>query len=388
MNFSSYIKTILLLLILVLISIASINLTVDPQKIYTSFFSKNNINMLQDYVKSLEESKYGIINKFDELNERDRKKGLAMYAEQKQCAIIGSSHIMQISSYTGKNALANYCESLINLGVSGGTLEDYIAFTNILLEREWEINNKTIVFGIDPWALNFNRDSRWGIFSKEVDKMYTKLKLVKKYSHSYKTSLLINLINLEYLQESLKEAWIENLAFNNQNLDTKEDNLVEIKNYSFVHADKFDLEIGIEGEVTLPDGSHSYAKEYLENQFQAMKDFDGANYANQHKLESSEVYYEANAIKILKEMVLLIQKNGGNVIFVLTPYHQNTFMTQQQIPKTLDIVERKIHDIAKSLKVTLIGSYRAENIPCSNNEFIDFAHASPSCLLKLTNYIR
>jgi hypothetical protein len=378
MNFSSYIKKILLLKFLLLISIASINLIVDPQKIYASFFHKNKNPILQDFAKALESSNYGLINKFNELNERDRKKALAIYAEQKECAIIGSSHIMQISTYRNSKTLSNFCKSLINLGVSGGTLEDYLAFSNMLIERKKKI--KTVIFSIDPWALNFHRDGRWRIHTEQFEKMQDKLKLVNKYNNSYTTSLLINLINLEYLKESF-------ITLSNKN--TEADNLIESKNDKFYHADKFNLEIGYkEYSVTLPDGSHSYNQEYRESSLQDMKSFDGTNYSNQHALESSKDFYDANAIKMFNETTILFQKSGINVIFLLSPYHQKTFETKQQIPKSLDIVEREIHDIAKSLKVTVIGSYRAENIPCSNNEFYDFAHPTFSCLLKLTNSIR
>ena len=84
MNFSSYIKIILLLSVIVLISIASINLSVDPQKIYSSFFYKDSNPIFQDYANSLKKSKYGLIDEFTELNERNTKKALAIYAEQKE----------------------------------------------------------------------------------------------------------------------------------------------------------------------------------------------------------------------------------------------------------------------------------------------------------------
>ena len=376
MNVSSYIKIILLLSVIVLISIASINLSVDPQKIYSSFFYKDSNPIFQDYANSLKKSKYGLIDEFTELNERNTKKALAIYAEQKECAIIGSSHIRFISTYRNSKTLSNFCESLINLGVPGGTLEDYLVFSNMLIERKRKI--KTVIFGIDPWALNFNRDVRWQSHLDHFERMQDKLKLVNKYKNSYTTSLIINLINLDYLKESFVTLRKKN---------KQADKSIFEKNNKFNHADQFNLEIGHkEHTVTLPDGSWSETQEYRERSLQEMESYDGIGYFT-NLLQPDADFYDASAIKVFRDMTILFQKSGINVIFLLSPYHQKTFETKHHVPEKLDIVERKIHEIAKSLKVTVIGSYRAENIPCSNNEFYDFAHPTFSCLFKVTNSV-
>jgi len=360
--------------------IATINLTVDPEKIYASFFYINKNRLYLDYAENIEKSKYGLFNEGNELRGRYGKRALAIYSKQKQCAVIGSSHIQEVSSYRNRSVktLPDYCSSLMNLGVSGGTLEDYMAISNMLLER----NNKfkTVVFGIDPWALNFDRDnnSRWVINKDHFDIMQNKLKLINKYNISYEIALLVNLINLEYFVKSVYTLF-----------NTKSDSLVEIKNKNLIHADKFNLKIGHEvGSVTLPDGSWAYGKEYIKTSLAKMEGFNGVGRGDNHRLESSKTLYDVNAINAFKDMIVFIQKSGMRVIFVLSPYHQKTFETGQQIPKTLDIVEKKIHEIAKSLKLTVIGSYRAKNLSCSNSEFYDYAHPTYECIAKLTNMIQ
>ena len=104
----SYIKTIFLIVFSSLILISIINFTVDPEQVYPKLFS--NVNpVLKIFSKELTLSKYGIINKFNKLNERDAKKAIAMFSEDVDCAIIGSSHVMQISSFREDKSLTKYC---------------------------------------------------------------------------------------------------------------------------------------------------------------------------------------------------------------------------------------------------------------------------------------
>jgi len=40
------------------------------------------------------------------------------------------------------------------------------------------------------------------------------------------------------------------------------------------------------------------------------------------------------------------------------------------------------------MKISVIGSYRAENLSCLDTEFYDAAHPTYECIVKLTNLIR
>ena len=181
MNRKSYIKRVYLFIVILLTITALTNFIIDPAQIYPKLFS-NNKSILNSFSKELSLSKYGILNECNNLNERDRKKALAMFSEGADCAIIGSSHVMQISSYKEDKALTTYCNSIINLGVSGGTLEDYFAFSNMLLENKHNIN--TIVFGIDPWSLKFNSDSRWNKIKNDFDKMKNRLEITQQHPNN------------------------------------------------------------------------------------------------------------------------------------------------------------------------------------------------------------
>jgi hypothetical protein len=100
---------------------------------------------------------------------------LALHSTSAQCAIIGSSHIMKISSHGEKTFLSDSCSTLINLGVTAASLEDCLALSETILQNKNP--PKIIVFRIDSRALNFNRDARWKRYS-EKDQTHSSADLI------------------------------------------------------------------------------------------------------------------------------------------------------------------------------------------------------------------
>jgi len=368
MNSKSYIKSVFLLVVFLLTAAAMTNFIVDPAQVYPKLFPSNE-PILNNFSKELSLSKYGILNKYNNLNERDRKKALAMFSEDVDCAIIGSSHVMEISSFREDKALTKYCKSIINLGVSGGTLEDYFAFSNMLLENKNDVD--TIVFGIDPWSLKFNSDGRWNKIKSDFDKMNSRLNIVQQYpNNSYTVSLILNLINLEYLIKSLDEL-IDKDRFKEKE---KEKEL-------FKHAEKFDQNKGVNGiSITLPDGSWLYSAEYINKSKLFNKTFDGLH--NYKISQKNEGWYEESATNALINLVKLL-KPKFNILFVITPYHPKVWEQQQPAVEAMKSVENKIHILAKQLNIPVIGSYNPIKIGCSKDEFSDAMHATSKCLKKL-----
>jgi len=195
MKYTRYTLILIVFTILILAFIAVVNFNVDPQRIYSST-NTNNSSVLKDFAGKLETSEFGIVLKSLDLNERDRKKALAIYSSNHDCMIIGSSHIMQIGSHANKNSLPNYCSSITNLGVSGAVIEDYMAYTNMILERENKIS--TLIYGIDPWSFKQNIHEGWERQKNNVDEMLNKISIASKYesNNNYQLSLIWNLFNL------------------------------------------------------------------------------------------------------------------------------------------------------------------------------------------------
>ena len=369
MNNKSYIKRVYLFVIVLLIITALTNFIVDPAQVYPKLFS-NNKSILKDFSKELSLSKYGIINEYNNLNERDRKKAIAMFSEGADCAIIGSSHIMQISTYKEDKVLTKYCNSLINLGVSGGTLEDYFAFSNMLLENKNHVD--TIVFGIDPWSLKFGSDGRWGRIKSDFDAMNSKLNLAKQYpNHSYALALILNLMNLEYLKESFDK------------LKTKKESFTEKEKETFKHAKKHNPDKGIEGvSVTLPDGGWEYTAEHIGEV--GLWNSDGIH---DYKISKNNgEWFEESAISDLIGLVEFL-KPKFNIVFVMTPYHPKIWATEQPTIEAMQTVESRVNMLGKQLNITVIGSYNPAKIGCYEDEFFDGMHSTMKCLKKLEKKI-
>ena len=136
------------------------------------------------------------------LSERDIKFKLANYPTNAECAVIGSSPILQISSYRKTRSFSSICDSILNLGTSGSVLEDYLIISEQLFLNKQP--PKKIIISIYPYTLNFNRDKNWQKYSDEYYTFKNKLMNNKESNiisnkNSYNFLLLENLINLKYL---------------------------------------------------------------------------------------------------------------------------------------------------------------------------------------------
>ena len=173
--FLFYLKIVIYFFFILIFVVAFINYKMDPAKIYHKYFKSTNLEEMSitEFTKKLVQSDNGIIIKNDIWNDRDIVHALADYQTNAECAVFGSSQVMQISSFRPEKSLLTTCSSLINLGLNGATIEDYIALSKkILLNKK---PPKTIVIAIHPWSLNFNRDSRWPRYKKDFINMVNKI---------------------------------------------------------------------------------------------------------------------------------------------------------------------------------------------------------------------
>jgi|SaaInlV_100m_DNA_6_1039743.scaffolds.fasta_scaffold04825_2 hypothetical protein len=367
MNSKSHIKSIFLFTIFLLAATALTNYIVDPGNIYPKYYSQESQVTEEVFVKKLIESKYGLLMPKNTWNERDIKKALAEYSMNYDCAVIGSSHIMQISSNRQNKSLTSLCSSLKNLGVSGGSLEDYLAMSNIILKNT-EFLPKTVVFGIDPWSLNFGKDKRWSGYEQDYFEMKSKLSLKYPSTHlndnnNSNKDLLINLFNLQYLKRSLSV-------------------ISKPKIEAVTPVSKFNQNSGLALPVTLPDGSYIYSAEFIGKAKNSIKTIPGKN---SYKIVNN-FYYQDVAIKTFEKLIQHLINSKITVAFILTPYHHRVWNhTEQPIIKAFNIIEGKVHDIAKQYKIQVIGSYNPDNIGCLENEFYDGMHPMDTCLMKLEN---
>ena len=131
MNSKKWIKIFLIFSVLGVGFAGAVNFVVDPGYIY---LKKNFNNNVDEYAKKLFTSEKGLIA--TGWNERVVKSAMAKYAGNFDCVILGSSHIIQISQVRHTGNIQQVCPKLLNLGVSGASLEDLIVFTDIIFEND------------------------------------------------------------------------------------------------------------------------------------------------------------------------------------------------------------------------------------------------------------
>jgi hypothetical protein len=200
--YKKYLKRSVIVFTILMFIIGGINFIIDPGEIY---FKKTLADIKSvEFSKKLFNSKYGIVA--DGWNQRLIKTTLAKESGNFDCIVLGSSHIMQISSIRNTGNIKNQCNSLLNLGVSGGSIEDISIFSYIIL------NNiklpKKVFIAVDPWTLKFGMDARYGAYREYYNKMNILLKESKESDNLfYINKLAKNLFNGEYLRYSIKELF-------------------------------------------------------------------------------------------------------------------------------------------------------------------------------------
>lgn len=361
MLFSKYLKSIAGLSFISLMTVAIVNFTVDPGQIYPSLLVLNKhgrSSTPKELVEQLVESNYGVLLPNNVWNERDIKHELALHPTSAQCAVIGSSRTIEISSDGEKTSLSDNCSTLINLGVSGGSLEDFLALSETLLQNKKPPN--VIVFGIDPWTLNFNRDVRWKRFEQKYLMMKTKLVGgASQKTPRIQLEPLRNLFNREYFLRSLSL------------MGTERNRLIEL-------VPAFGQKVGMGNPVILPDGS-------LINSGPNTTEvtIEKVSGINDYKIINNQWFHE-QAVEHFTLLIKFLQQQEFKIIFLLPPYHPTVWnFTQQPVVSAMRVVEQKIHEIAKSAGIQVVGSYHPDKMGCGMDEFKDSMHAKRTCLSKL-----
>ena len=355
--FSKYLKLIAGLGSLSLIAVATINYTVNPGKIYPPlpiFDSYNRLSPKQ-IIKQLVQSDHGIIVANDTWNGRDLKHALALRPTTAQCAVIGSSRVMQISSVRKERSLSDNCPSLINLGVSGASLEDFLALSETILRNEKP--PKVIVFGIDLRSLNFNRDSKRIRHKQNFFNIKSKLEGEYPDDNSSSTLALVrNLINLEYFLRSLQLILSERTQTNK-------------------NVQEFDHKVGLEDPVMLPDGSLILSYALKKRSIKLDSDVFG--------IRGSQ-WVNEKAVELFIRLVNHLQQQKFKIILILTPFHPVAWNIAEQSGITeITVVESKVHEIARLTGVQVIGSYNPIHIGCTADDFFDGAHPRAKCVTKI-----
>ena len=362
-RFNSKYATILCLIVLIiLLPVILVNFFYDPGEIYFQRFVKEK--KTAEYVQSVMSSKYGVGLMG---NHRSFKAALAKKAGDYDVIILGSSHVEELSPLREPNFRLKFPGRILNLWVSGATLEDLLSFVHIIVHNSKM--PRVVLIDIDPWSLKWfplsvNRD----YLGVHLDPMLEQLGVMNiERTEPYFLRLLKNLISFEYFMQSLRKMCDSSLAKIPQNGSK----IGEI-------ALKFDYDQGYDYPLNLPDGSGVYSKEDVRlNKTTKLYVGDGGyNLQGEH--------YDSDAIEILVNAVNLMRRKGIEVYFIMTPYHHSVFRYENKINNEYMIsVEQVLGEIGAKNKIKIFGSYDPKKYGIQEDEFYGDTHAKPSALDKI-----
>lgn len=358
--YRKYLKQSALLFVISMLCVAIINIIVDPGEIYLKKIIGEKKS--QEFAHELFRSDNGVIQ--TGWNERLIKVTLAEFSGDFECIILGSSRVMQISSLRDTGSIKTNCTSLLNLGVSGGGIEDVSIFSYLILNNS-KLPTK-IFIGVDPWTLKFNMDSRYGAYNHIYEKMNVLLNEQKLNGNlTYSQKVLSNLFNGKYLYQSIRL------------LIKSEKNSIFMKKIQYP-TEKFSHLIGYAETVTLADGSHVYAKSWIEEQKSKKVELGGGEY------KISGMPYDPAALAYLKKLIEMLQKNKIQVELVMIPYHPNVFKLEQtKAVKYIESIDSIVKEFAEENNLKYHGSFMPDKFGCTNVEFYDFMHPTNACLNKI-----
>ena len=311
----TYLRYFLGSAILVLTIAGGINFIVDPANIYR----EGRVTPIT-YIEALVRSKHGLYSKEGMFDERLLAKAVASKSFNADCIVIGSSHVMQISSERKSKALKNICDSILNLGVPGGTIEDHYTLAYLALQSRHNGRPNKIILGVDPWEFAFGKDLRWTAYSADYLIAKTEILNTGKVGVTRLSDTdvdetnkkkLANLINLEYTIRSIKAI---------------------VRGSPVIEA--------------APELDPSIGGDYAIRQW---------------------------IISSVFEPILL-----------MTPYHENVFKAPKSLNAiAIKATEPIVLNLAHELKIKVIGTYDPKMLGCLSNEFYDFMHPTAECLAKL-----
>ncbi len=333
------------------------NYFVDPAKLFdTTNSTEKEIALL------LHQGNVGGVKNYDErLTQKYRLQLEA--AQPKEFLVIGSSRSMQI----GADVMQ---ASVLNLSVSGASIEDYVA----ILDLARNFPAKIIILGVDPWIFNSN-SGQTGWRSLAIDylqgfdrltKSHKNASLARQVKDENAWRKLVQIFNLEYTKASLLSL----LARRND----------AIKSKPFRKPDDAP-EIGF--DAIRMDGSRIY------NLAQAKVSKDEAKeravfYALSQPIYALQAFTSINSEKMmLFEKLVERLKENSEVWLFLPPYHPEAYKSiVSKVPMVRE-AENVLRSLAENTNIQIFGSYDPDRASCTEDEFFDGMHPKASCLMKI-----
>ena len=274
------------------------------------------------------------------------KNRIAVETLSPDTVIFGSSRMMQVSSeVTGTNSL--------NLSVSGGALQDYIALSRLALAK---FKPTTIIIGADPWLFNAESgQKRWRSIASE-------------YEHG------LCLINAQ--PDACADKADKNHAPDRSAHASTFYDFYRSLNYSYLAQPSTDHpearpKVRSDGSRVYDSTYSSRTAEQAARSAESVLDYSMKNYV-----------FDVNLKRDFEKLIAYL-KMHSEVVIALPPYHPASYEFMKSDHRAFLEVEHSFFEIGRSLGVEVIGSYNANAIGCLEADFYDGMHPKAACMEKL-----
>jgi len=280
--------------------------------------------------------------------------------------VVGSSRAMLVSE-------PMLGPELINLSVSGASVEDLVALLHIGANR---ISPRNILIEIDPWLFNVNNGQvSWKSLAPEYSLALDELGLGRAGSASSAMASsgavdkYLQLISLDYFKASMKRRLIEGAS-----------------RPRFFRVPPF-VELPAEYVVNRRDGSRVYERESYKRSLAEVR----ASALNDGRPPAySLAGYQRISPDVLAILDAVIRKYQSNVkiALLLSPYHPITFKMIADRYPMVNEAEAVVRALAAKYNLKLVGSYDPAAAGCVETEFFDGLHPMDSCIRKIIQSLR
>jgi hypothetical protein len=274
--------------------------------------------------------------------------------------ILGSSRVMQL----GKGFFNG--EKLINNGVSGASIEDFLAIYELYEKKG--CRPKKVLIGLEPYYLNENNDqTRWKVLSEEYMNSMKKLAPETEIEN-------VKLIDSKYTK--YKELW--SLTYFKNSL-----------NYIFrgIDLEYKPVKTEINKDLTkLTDGSITYSEESRNSPMSVINGYANAsiNEIPMYSMRDFRRLSEKNKDVLVKFFTHLLQQGTEIEIFIL-PYHPTVYdyCKRNSYYNTVFQAEKYYYRMADSLHLKIRGSYDPVVNHFTDSSFYDGFHCKEKTLSEI-----
>lgn len=269
---------------------------------------------------------------------------LALETSTPDAIVLGSSRVMLVGQRT-------YPRRILNLAVSGASLEDLIAIAYLAIPR---VNPRAVLLGADPWLFNADAgQGRWITLREEVRAASAALTAPQSEDSSdlqgfSRTPLLPTGVGARVYR-----------AINRHRVRALDD------------APEMRAKVR-------RDGSRVYSLSALQRtpaEVEAMA-------PSAVKYSMAPFTYSDSARALFERLVERLALSR-KVTLVLTPYHPAAYRRMSGPDGVLTGIEEGFLAIARRRGVAVVGSYDPSRVGCTADEFIDGMHPTDNCMKKV-----